>query len=150
MITFRKAAATAVFGSLTMLALAGCVNTPLDPNVAAMRASLSGISEVPAVATPGMGEAEVWLNKQTNELKWKVTYSGLTGPATMAHFHGPAAAGVNAGVVVPFTNPIMSPIEGTTTITAAQAKELTSGLWYVNIHTAANRGGEIRGQVLPR
>ncbi|QEI08938.1 CHRD domain-containing protein [Pigmentiphaga aceris] len=144
----RKAAAAA---ALTALALvAGCANTPLDPNVAAMRASLSGMSEVPQVATQGMGEAEVWLNKQTNVLKWKVTYSGLSGPATMGHFHGPAVAGVNAGVVVPFQNPVTSPIEGQTTITAAQAKELTSGLWYINIHTAANRGGEIRGQVLPR
>jgi hypothetical protein len=148
MISLRKAATVAAFGAFTVLA--GCANTPVDPNVAAMRASLSGISEVPPVPTQGMGEAEVWLNKQTNVLKWKVIYSGLSGPATAAHFHGPAAAGVNAGVVVPFPNPVTSPIEGQATITPAQAKELTSGLWYINIHTAANRGGEIRGQVLPR
>ena len=127
MMHIRKAAAAAVLTGLALVA--GCANTPLDPNVAAMRASLSGISEVPPVPTQGMGEAEVWLNKQTNVLKWKVTYSGLSGPATMGHFHGPAAAGVNAGVVVPFQNPVTSPIEGQTTITPAQAKELTSGLW---------------------
>jgi hypothetical protein len=148
MISLRKVATVAAFGAFTVLA--GCANTPVDPNVAAMRASLSGISEVPPVPTQGMGEAEVWLNKQTNVLKWKVIYSGLTGPATAAHFHGPAAAGVNAGVVVPFQPPYTSPIEGQATITAQQAKELMSGLWYINIHTAANRGGEIRGQVLPR
>lgn len=148
MMHLRKATAVVALTGLALMA--GCANTPIDPNVTAMRASLSGISEVPPVATPGMGEAEIWLNKQTNLLKWKVTYSGLTGPATMAHLHGPAAAGVNAGVVVPFATPVTSPIEGQATITPAQAKELTSGLWYVNIHTAANRGGEIRGQVLPR
>lgn len=74
---------------------------------------------------------------------------GLSGPATAAHFHGPASAGANAGVVVPFAN-AASPIEGQATITAAQAADLMAGRWYANIHTAANPGGEIRGQMLPR
>ena len=93
--------------------------------------------------------AEAWLNKDSNVLKWKITYSGLSGPATMAHFHGPAMAGMNAPVVIPFTNPA-SAIEGQATLTPAQAADLMSGKWYANVHTAANPGGEIRGQMLPK
>jgi hypothetical protein len=57
--------------------------------------------------------------------------------------------GSNAGVVVPFPNPISSGMEGSSTLTAAQAADYLAGKWYVNVHTAANKGGEIRGQVTP-
>jgi len=90
--------------------------------------------------------AKASLNKDTSVLTWKISYSGLTGPATAAHFHGPAMAGANAGVVLPFAS-ATSPIEGTATLTAAQVADLTAGKWYANVHTAANKGGEIRGQV---
>jgi hypothetical protein len=66
----------------------------------------------------------------------------------MAHFHGPAAPGANASVALMIgTNPT-SPAKGTATLTDAQAADLQGGRWYINIHTAANRGGEIRGQVV--
>ena len=65
----------------------------------------------------------------------------------MAHFHGPAMPGSNAGVVVPFPT-AASPAEGMVNLTAAQATDLMTGKWYVNVHTAQNPGGEIRGQVL--
>ena len=76
-----------------------------------------------------------------------MTYAGLSGPATAGHFHGPASMGQNAGVVMPFAS-AASPIEGQQTLTAAQVDDLMAGKWYVNIHTAANPGGEIRGQVM--
>ena len=60
---------------------------------------------------------------------------------------GPAAAGANAGVAVAIPNATSSPAEGSATLTDAQAADLTSGKYYVNVHTAANPGGEIRGQV---
>jgi hypothetical protein len=56
-------------------------------------------------------------------------------------------AGANAGVVVPITGPLVSPIKGSAVLTAAQAADLMAGKWYVNVHTAANPGGEVRGQV---
>jgi hypothetical protein len=96
-----------------------------------------------------MGTVEATLNTQTNELKWKVVYSGLSGPAGAAHFHGPAESGQNAGVVLGFKGSVESPISGGTTITPVQANDLLSGKWYVNIHTKAYPGGEIRAQVMP-
>jgi hypothetical protein len=81
-------------------------------------------------------------------LNWTATYSGLSGPAIMSHFHGPADPSVNAGVVVPLTGSLDSPQKGQATLTDAQAAELASGKWYYNIHTNQNKGGELRGQVM--
>jgi len=110
---------------------------------------LTGAQEVPAVTTAGNGTLEATYDKPTRRLSYTVTYSGLSGPATAAHFHGPAAPGANAGVVVPFAN-ASNPIRGETTLTEAQAADLLAGRWYVNVHTAAHPGGEIRAQVMPR
>ena len=107
------------------LGIAGCgMMTP--SNTVTLSSQLGGSSEVPPAATGGTGMVEATLNKDTNVLTWKVTFSGLTGPATAAHFHGPAAAGANAGVVVPFTG-TTSPMEGQATLTAAQAADLRAG-----------------------
>lgn len=129
-------------------ALAGC-GMMSRSNTASFSGAMNAASEVPPNMTRGSGLAEAWLNRDTNVLKYKITYSGLSGPATGAHFHGPAAAGANAGVVLPFAN-AASPIEGQATLTPAQAADLIAGKWYANIHTAANPAGEIRGQMLPK
>jgi hypothetical protein len=85
----------------------------------------------------------------SKKISWKGTYSGLSGPATAAHFHGPAPQGKNAGVMIPiFQGPTAkSPFEGSATLNDAQAQALTSGDMYVNVHTAEHKAGEIRGQV---
>ena len=129
-------------------ALAGCGMMGAS-KTASFSGSMNAASQVPPNMTRGSGMAEAWLNRDTNVLKYKITYTGLSGPATMAHFHGPAAAGANAGVVLPFAN-AASPIEGQATLTPAQAADLIAGKWYANVHTAANPGGEIRGQMLPK
>jgi hypothetical protein len=136
------------------LVITGCSSTPMSQSsapptmpVQTFRATLSSAAEVPANASPGTGTLEASFDKASNVLRWKVTYSGLTGPATMAHFHGPALPGANAGVVVPFPS-AASPAEGQATLTPAQLTDLMAGKWYVNVHTAQNPGGEIRGQVL--
>jgi hypothetical protein len=112
-----------------------------------MKATLDGKSEVPPNTSAGKGTADLDYDTASKKLSWKLTYSGLSGPATAAHFHGPAAAGANAGVAVAIPNATTSPVEGSATLTDAQAADLTAGKYYVNIHTAANPGGEIRGQV---
>ena len=113
-----------------------------------MKATLDGKSEVPANTSAGTGAADIDYDAATKKLTWKVTYSGLSGPATAAHFHGPAEAGKNSGVAVAIPNATSSPAEGSATLTDAQAADLMAGKYYVNIHTAANPGGEIRGQVM--
>ena len=133
---------------IATVALAGCGMMGAS-KTASFSGSMNAASQVPPNMTRGSGMAEAWLNKDTNVLKYKITYSGLSGPATAAHFHGPASAGENAGVVLPFAN-AASPIEGQATLTAAQAADLMSGKWYANVHTAANPAGEIRGQLLPK
>ena len=110
------------------------------------RGTLSGAAEVPAKAGDGKGTATASLDTATKVLTYDVEYAGLSGPATMAHFHGPAEPGANAGVVMPFPTPA-SPIKGTATLTDAQVADLMAGKWYANVHTAANPGGEVRGQL---
>jgi hypothetical protein len=112
-----------------------------------MKAALDGKSEVPSNASAGTGTADIDYDAASKKLTWKLTYSGLSGPATAAHFHGPAAAGANAGVAVAIPSATSSPVEGSATLTDAQAADLMAGKYYVNVHTAANPGGEIRGQV---
>jgi hypothetical protein len=111
-------------------------------------AKLDGASETPPRVTKGTGTADVRLDTVTRMLSWKVEYSGLTGPATMAHFHGPAAMGTAAKVTVPLTGDLTSPISGAAPINDGQIGDLRGGLWYLNIHTAKYPAGEIRGQVL--
>ena len=112
-----------------------------------MKATLDGKSEVPPTTTEGKGTADIDYDPASKKVSWKLTYSGLSGPATAAHFHGPAEAGKNGGVAVAIPNAGSSPAEGSATLTDAQAADLLAGKYYVNVHTAANPGGEIRGQV---
>ena len=111
------------------------------------KVALKSASEVPPNASSASGTADVTYDTQSKTLSWKVSYSGLTGPATAAHFHGPAESGKNAGVMIPIQNIATSPAEGSATLTDPQAADLLGGRMYVNVHTAANPGGEIRGQV---
>jgi hypothetical protein len=110
-------------------------------------ATMSSASEVPPKTSAGTGDALATLDTATKTLTYTVTFANLTGPATAAHFHGPAAAGTNSGVAVPLGNNPTSPIHGSAKLTDAQISDLEAGKWYVNVHTAANPGGEIRGQV---
>ena len=124
----------------------GFLSTGASAAIVDFHAALTGASEVPAQAGKGMGTATATLDTASKMLTYTVTYKDLSGPATAAHFHGPAAVGANAAPVVPMTSPA-SPIKGSATLTDAQIADLEAGKWYVNVHTAANPGGEIRGQV---
>jgi hypothetical protein len=108
--------------------------------------ALKGADEVPANTTAGVGQVRAKLDTTTKVFSYQVTYSGLTGAATMAHFHGPAAPGSNAPPIITVTS-LPSPIKGTATLTDDQIADLKAGKWYFNVHTAAHPGGEIRGQL---
>lgn len=128
-------------------ALASCVLvSPAFAEMVKMKATLDGAQQVPPVTTDGKGTADITFDTETKTLTWTVEYSGLSGDAAAGHFHGPAEKGANAGVAVPFEN-AASPIKGSAVLTDAQAADLTAGKYYVNIHTAAHKDGEIRGQV---
>ena len=142
--------------ALTLLApvlLAGC-GAMLPANdkshLVTFTTQMRGGNEVPPVTTSANGQVDAMLNTETNVLRWRLTYANLSGPARAGHFHGPAAIGANAGVVLPFPGQMSSPMEGSATLTAAQVADLMAGRWYANIHTVAHPGGEIRGQMTLR
>jgi hypothetical protein len=116
------------------------------------RVPLTGAQEVPPVESAGKGMADLTYDPATRVVTWTITYSGLSSPATMAHFHGPAAKGANAGVQIWLTkpgSPAENPIKGQATLTPEQAQEFSAGKWYVNLHTKDHGAGELRGQVVP-
>lgn len=141
-------------GGVLVLALVGglsaCASgsTSQPSQVVDFRTPLSGSAQVPPNSSTATGMAEARFDRQTQQLTWTVTYSGLSGPVTAAHIHGPAVPGSNAPVLIPFANAGQSPITGSAQLTPTQVTQLVSGLFYVNLHTAANPGGEIRGQLI--
>ncbi len=94
---------------LAMLALGATVAFAGPAFAEKMKATLNGASEVPANTSAGKGTADIDYDAATKKMSWKLTYSGLTGPATAAHFHGPAEAGKNAGVAVAIPNADLKP-----------------------------------------
>ena len=112
---------------------------------------LSGAEQVPAVQSSGTATADLTYDPDTKVLTWSVTYSGLSSPVTMAHFHT-GATGKNGKPSLWLTmkgSPVSSPITGQATLTDVQAKQLLAGHWYINVHTMDHPAGEVRGQVKP-
>lgn len=124
-----------------------CASGIASARMVTYTAKLSGASEVPPVTTNGRGTATMRLNTANRHLSWVVRYSGLSGPVAAAHIHGPAGPGENAPVMLPFAGNLKSPIEGSATLSATEMSALEAGKTYVNIHTAKNPAGEIRGQL---
>lgn len=133
--------------SMAVIGVAYLLSGVAHAETVQFNATMTGAAEVPAKTTNGKGTATASLDTATKALTYTVEYSDLSGPATAAHFHGPAESTANAGVVVPFSAPA-SPIKGTATLTDVQVADLMAGRWYANVHTAANPGGEIRGQMV--
>jgi hypothetical protein len=145
----RRAATRMSLAAMVVAAAAvtGCGVMNKQSTLVAFTTQLRGANEVPSNPSAGSGSVDAVLDTSTNLLRWKVNYTRLSGPATAGHFHGPAAIGANAGVALGWTNPIRSPMDGSATLTPAQAADLLAGRWYANIHTAAYPAGELRGQM---
>jgi len=120
---------------------------------------LSGLNEVPTVATSATGTATVVLNAAGTQLSVTCQFQNLTGTYANSHIHGPAPLGVNAGVKWGFSGLPAGWVftnanhDGTISnflvsgILAADVANLNSGQFYVNIHSNTSPGGEIRGQL---
>ena len=143
-----------VLGYAAGSAAGAALLTSAKPSQAApmkFKADMNGASEVPPTTTSGKGTVTATYDPATKVLTWEGNFSGLSGPATAAHFHGPAEVGKNAAPAVWISEKgqnLASPFKGTATLTDAQAADLEKGLWYANVHTEANKGGEIRGQIV--
>lgn len=124
------------------------VASPSMAAMVSMKADLKASNEVPVNDSKGSGSVAVTFDDASKKLSWKGTYANLSGPATAAHFHI-GEAGKNGGVAVPIFAgaAAKSPFEGEATLTDAQVADLMAGKFYVNIHTAAHKAGELRGQV---
>jgi len=109
-------------------------------------AHLTGAAEVPSNTATAKGDITAMLDTDTGDLSYTVTYSGLSGPATAAGFHGPAGKTAEAPVIAVATG-TASPVRGTVKLTLQQTRDLNSGNWYFNVETSANPKGEIRGQL---
>jgi hypothetical protein len=144
-------ALSALLASTLLLALAA---GPVQAQTFTFTAVLTSGQEPPpnTNTSKAFGVAFVTFNTDTGELCFSISYDEftLTSAETVAHFHAPAPPGVNAAVIIPL--PPGSPKNGCVTpeLTEDLKRELFRGLWYVNIHTEKNMGGEIRGQLLPQ
>ena len=111
-----------------------------------LKADLKASNEVPPTDSKGCGSVTATYDTASKKLSWKGNVTGLTGPATAAHFHA-GETGKNGAVVIPIAGAEKGTFEGSATLTDSQAAALLGGRLYVNVHTATNKAGEIRGQV---
>lgn len=117
-------------------------------------AEMTGAQENPAVTTTGSGSFDATYDPASKKMDITVRWQGLSGNATLMHIHGPAEVGVNAGVLQNFATLFTNTPSGSFSTsfvingTTQTEADLLGGKWYVNIHTADNPGGEIRGQIM--
>ncbi|MBI2353792.1 MAG: CHRD domain-containing protein [Deltaproteobacteria bacterium] len=169
----RTMAACAVIGLFALLA-AGCGSgreggMPATETIASavapttLNAVLSGAQEVPPVVSAGSGTATVTIDAARTTITVTLNTTGLTG-VTASHIHA-GAVGINGGVIFPlFAAPAAFPATLTKTLTSADftpdaanavntfadaVNAMLIGNTYINVHTVAHLGGEIRGQLTP-
>ena len=142
---------SALFASLVV---ASCNKDDDDNNntgVYSISGNASGTQENPANAETGTATLSGTYNSNTNKLDYTINWTGLTGSATVAHFHGPAAVGVNADPLVDITittNGVYGAATGSVTLADSTETHLLNGNVYYNVHTLAHPDGEIRAQVI--
>ncbi len=118
------------------------------PELAAFSARLSGREAVPANDSAAQGELVAVLNRNTGLLRWKLSFSGLSGPVRGGAFHSPGMSGEVAPPVVSLGRTVPSPSEGRAMLTPHQRADLLTGQWYVNLPTARYPEGELRGPLI--
>jgi len=132
----------------TTIPLAAVLVLGFVPLAQAKTLNISGTfaTEGSATSTP-TGHLTGTLDTVNREVTYKITYTGLSGPVMAAHFHGPAAVGQSAAVMLPIPGPYESGMHGKLTANAATEKAMLAGMTYVNLHTSKYPTGEARAQV---
>lgn len=109
------------------------------------------VSQEPGnIVSTASGTIDIDYTKSTKMLMFTVNWKDLTTNATLMHFHGPAARGVNAPPVIPvngFSQTTAGSYHGTATLNSTQEADFLSGKYYYNIHSVTYGGGELRGQI---
>ncbi len=134
------------------LFMTSCSKNDATPDTTyTLSGNASGAQENPPVTTSGSGTINGTYNANTNKLDYSINWSGLSGAPTVAHFHGPALAGLNASPMVDISisvSGITGSATGSVTLHDTTEAHFLNGKAYYNIHTAARPGGEIRGQIV--
>jgi len=136
-------------GRAAMAGLACCVvlAAPATAQRIVYGATLDGAQEVPPNGSTGTGQGTFLIDKSSNQIFYYITFSGLTGTETTAHIHGFASPGTNGSILTPL--PAGNPKIGVFVYPEVDEASYLDGLAYVNIHSTAFPGGELRGQILP-
>lgn len=124
----------------------GGSGSAVSPSATTKTVSLTGAQENPAVTTAAVGNGFISVDEQSGAVSGTITTFGVAG--TVAHIHeGPV--GVNAPIIVELTQvqPGVWQVPEGATLTASQVASFKAGNLYVNVHSAANPGGEIRAQI---
>jgi hypothetical protein len=143
----RKLVTLVLAGTLAALAVTAFAGASRNASPIMIAAKLTAKQEVPKQVVKNAKASGSFTGDITGtKLTWTLKFSHLTGPATAAHIHL-GAMGVSGNVVVPLCTPCKSPVKGTAKLTKALLKDLKVHKLYVNVHTAKNPNGEIRGQL---
>jgi hypothetical protein len=133
--------------SLLVLASFATAGQTMQPKTIKFSAALNIGQEVPHPQGTKVGASGRFTATLTGTtLTWTLSFTHLSGPASAAHIHN-GVRGTSGPVIVPLCGPCNSPATGTATVTHAQISALIAGKTYVNVHTAQNPNGEIRGQI---
>jgi hypothetical protein len=149
---FSSVAAIAIAGTLILSSCDKDDDDDMNPPNAkySISGTASGAQEVPAITTTATGTLSGSYDTTSKTLIYSVNWSGLSGDATAAHFHGPASTTETAPPLqdlMILTNGTSGTASDTITASAALHTALVAGKVYYNVHTAANPDGEIRGHV---
>jgi hypothetical protein len=143
----RKKLVSLVALGVTALILSAVASGGTHATKMNFTAVLSGGQEIPKpVGVPSGATGKFTASVTGTKITWKLTFSHLTGPASAAHIHA-GKKGVAGAVIVPLCGPCKTTTSGSGKLTSAQLKAMKAGTTYVNVHTAKNPNGEIRGQV---
>lgn len=120
-----------------------------DEYLITLSARLSPYNVIPPVPSSADGRVDAVYDRNTRELRWKASWSDLSGAIASVQFYGPAGVGETGPVTLIWPGPFGSRYEGRATLSKEQEAAMARGKWYVGVSTATYPHGELRGQLEP-